>query len=189
MGIDLTADMQTNLGPLAPLAGTFEGEKGDDTAPGDDRGIEKNLFRERIEFTPIDLAENHEQKLQGLQYVRTAWRLGVAKPFHAQLGYWLWDAKARQLFHSFMIPRGMTVLAGASCDAKAREIRMVAEVGSPTFGICSNPFLDAEFRTVRYEMKLTIDDQGFSYEEDTQILMKGRQELFHHVDKNTLRRV
>ena len=189
MGTDLAADLKANLGPLLPLAGTFEGDKGDDTAPDDDRGTEKNLFRERWVLVPFGPADNHEQHLWGLSYTRSAFRLGVEKSFHEQLGFWLWDPKAKQLFHSFMIPRGMTVLAGASCDAKARVINLAAEVGSPTFGICSNPYLDAEFRTVRYDMKLTIDDNGFSYEEDTVILMKGRKELFHHIDKNTLRRV
>ena len=70
--------------------------------------------------------------------------------------------------------------------AKLRE----AEVGSETFGICSNPFLDEEFKTVRYELEVTIHDGGsFSYAEDTQLRMKGRADLFHHTDGNTLHRV
>jgi len=32
------------------------------------------------------------------------------------------------------------------------------------------------------------DDQSFSYEEDTQLQIKGRKDLFHHIDKNTLKR-
>ncbi|MBI3395827.1 MAG: FABP family protein, partial [Spirochaetia bacterium] len=51
------------LGPLGALAGIWEGEKGDDTAPSDDRGTEKNKFRERITFQIMDPVQNHEQTL------------------------------------------------------------------------------------------------------------------------------
>ena len=65
-----------------------------------------------------------------------------------------------------------------------------ADVSSETYGICSNQFLDREFKTVRYELKVTIHGHNaFTYEEDTQIRMKGKDELFHHRDKNTLKRV
>ena len=51
-------------------------------------------------------------------------------------------------------------------------------------------FLDKEFQTVKFVMNVNvIDDQTFSYEQDTQIKIKGQSELFHHIDKNTLKRV
>ena len=45
----MTDDIIKNLGPLATLAGTWEGEKGDDTAPSENRGTETNKFREQID--------------------------------------------------------------------------------------------------------------------------------------------
>ena len=33
------------------------------------------------------------------------------------------------------------------------------------------------------------DENSFSYEEDTQLQIKGQSELFHHIDKNTLKRL
>lgn len=183
-------DLRRNLGPLAALAGIWEGQKGDDTAPADDRGVENNKYRERLVFEPIGPTQNHEQVLYGLRYSTMAWRLGEEAPFHEELGYWSWDAKAKQVFRAFMPPRGLTVFAGGSVEPTAREWKIAAEVGSATFGICSNPFLDAEFRTVRYDLKITVHgDDSFSYEEDTVMLMKGRKDLFHHVDKNTVKRV
>lgn len=177
------------LGPLANLVGTWEGSIGDDTAPGDDRGVEKNKFRELFVFTPFGPANNHEQTLYGLNYVRTAWRIGADQPFHEQIGYWLWDADAQQVMHSFMIPRGMVVLAGGSASADSKEISVKAELGSSTFGICSGPFLDREFKTVRYESRIQFNSSGsFSYEENTQILMKGRKDIFNHIDKNSLKK-
>jgi len=65
----------------------------------------------------------------------------------------------------------------------------VADVGSQTFGICSNPFLDREFRTVRYELSVDLPELGrLYYREDTQLQLAGRDEIFHHTDENTLSR-
>jgi hypothetical protein len=178
------------LGPLAPLAGVWEGEKGTDTAPDEDRGTEINKYREHLVLEPIGLVENHEQKLQGLRYATTAWRLGEADAFHEEVGYWLWDAAARQVLRCFLVPRGVSVIAGGTVEPDATNFDLVAEVGSETYGICSNRFLDEEFKTVRYALKVTIHGaDSFSYREDTQLRMKGRPDLFHHTDENTLRRV
>lgn len=179
-----------NLGPLAPLAGRWTGTKGHDTAPGDDRGTETNLFREEFVFEPIGRVDNHEQMLYGLRYLRVAWRIGEPAPFHEQVGYFLWDVKTESAMHSFFVPRGIGVLAGSKAPPKARSFKFQAELGSPTFGILSNPFLDREFKTVRYEGKLEIvSHDSFSYEEDTVIQIKNQPSLFHHIDKNTLTRV
>jgi len=185
----MTDEIIKNLGPLAPLAGVWEGEKGDDTAPDDDRGVQTNKFRERITFEPMGPVNNHEQALYGLRYATTAWRVGAPNPFHEELGYWLWDAKAKQVLRCFIVPRGVTVLAGGTVEANAKSFELAADVGSETYGICSNKFLDKEFKTVRYELKITIhEDESFSYEEDTQLKIKGQVDLFHHIDKNTLKR-
>lgn len=186
----MTDDIIKNLGPLAALAGTWEGEKGDDTAPDDDpRNTEINKFREQMTFVPFGPVDNHAQKLYGLRYSTTAWRLGEDDPFHEELGYWLWDAKERQVLRCFIVPRGVTVIAGGTVEPNAKSFELSADLGSETYGICSNKFLDKEFKTVRYELQVTIHDDGsFSYEEDTQLKIKGQSDLFHHVDKNTLRR-
>ncbi len=185
----MTDEIIKNLGPLAPLAGIWEGVKGDDTAPSDDRGKETNKFRERLTFEPIGPVDNHEQKLYGLRYATMAWRLGEDNPFHEERGYWLWDAQAKQVLRCFIVPRGVAVIAGGTVEPGANTFELAADVGSETYGICSNQFLDKEFKTVRYELKVTIhDDQSFSYEEDTQLQIKGRKDLFHHIDKNTLKR-
>ena len=83
----MTDENITNLGPLAHFAGTWEGDKGKDESPDDDRvSIEHNAFRERVVLEPIGLVENHEQSLYGLRYARTAWRLGADESFHEQVG-------------------------------------------------------------------------------------------------------
>ncbi len=178
------------FGPLAAFAGTWQGSTGDDTAPDDFRGVEKNAFREQIVFTPMAPAVNHEQTLYVVSYTRTAWRLREEDPFHQQLGYWLWDPAAKQVMHSFMIPRGVTVLAGGTAEPDSTALAVKATRGSSTFGICSNPFLDEEFRTVAYEARITLhSSQLFSYREDTQIQIKGQRDIFHHIDQNTLEKM
>ena len=180
-----------NLGPLAPLAGTWEGDKGDDTAPDDDpKETEINKYRERLVFDPFDRVNNHTQVLYGLRYSTTAWRLGEESPFHEELGYWLWDKAEKQVTRCFIVPRGVTVIAGGTVEPDAKEFNLSADVGSETYGICSNLFLDREFKTVRYELKVTIhDENSFSYEEDTHLQVKGQAELFHHTDGNEMKRV
>ncbi len=178
------------LGPLGQLAGIWEGDKGGDTAPSKNRGTEQNKFRERMTFDPFGPVNNHEQELFGLRYSTTAWKIGSESPFHEELGYWLWDAANRQAMRCFIVPRGVNVLAGGTVEEKANSFELSAEAGSDTYGICSNLFLDKEFKTVKYLLKVTVhSDQSFSYEEDTQIQIKGKPELFHHIDKNTLTKV
>jgi len=187
----MTDENIRNLGPLAPFAGTWEGTKGIDLAPDDDRvSVERNEFSEKVVLEPIGLVENHEQSLYGLRYSKMAWRLGAEDPFHEEVGYWLWDAAARQVMLSFIVPRGVTVLAGGTVEPDANSFKLSAEVGSEVFGICSGPFLDEEFKTVRYDIELTINADGsFSYAQNTQLHIKGQTEIFAHTDENTLRKV
>lgn len=179
-----------NYGPLYHLIGTWEGIKGDDIAPSDDRGTENNKFKERIVFTPIGMVNNHEQTLFGLRYSTMAWRIGEENSFHEEVGYWLWDGKAGQIMKSFIVPRGVTVLAGGTANKNDKTFSMSAVQGSATYGICSNVFLDQEFKTVQFDLKVTIHDNNtFSYDEDSQLKMKGRDKVFHHTDKNTLTKI
>jgi hypothetical protein len=183
--------MAEELGPLAGLEGVWEGEKGTDTAPDDDRvSTEINRYRERMTFEPTGVVRNHEQQLYGLRYATTAWRIGEEEPFHEELGYWLWDAGEKQVLRCFMVPRGVTVIAGGTAEPDARSFDLAADVGSETYGICSNRFLDREFRTVRYELRFERrGDDTIHYWEDTVLQIRGQDEPFHHTDENTLTRV
>ncbi len=186
----MNGDILQHLGPLSALAGVWEGDKGDDVAPSGDRGTKQTVFRERLIFEPFGPVKNHEQELYGLRCARMVWRLGEDAPFHEDTGYWLWDAAAKQVLRCLAVPRGVAVLAGGTVEPDAKAFEISAEAGSDTYGICSNKFLDREFKTVRYELRITVHGQNsFTYREDTQLKIKGQKEIFHHTDANQVTRV
>jgi len=175
-----------NLGPLTTLVGTWEGDDGVDISPSKTGPVETK-FRERITFEPMGPVVNGPQVLYGLRYATMAWPLGQENPFHEEVGYWLWDVHSQHVMRCFIVPRGVTVQAGGLADPKATMFEMAAEVGSDTFGITSNPFLDQAFKTVYFKVTVTIHDHNrFSYSEDTQLKIHGRADVFHHTDQNTL---
>lgn len=185
----MSSEATDELGPLARLVGTWEGDKGEDLSPSDTRGDGRNVYRERMVFEPTGRVDNHEQILFGLRYRTTAWRLGADAPFHEELGYWMWDAAHGQVMRCFLVPRGISVIAGGTAAADDTSFSLAATLGSPTYGICSNPFLDAQFKTVRYELTLTLHPDGsLSYDENTMMQLPDRARLFQHTDANTLRR-
>ena len=65
------------------------------------------------------------------------------------------------------------------------------ELGSPTNGICSIPFLDHAFRTAQYRITVTVNDDGTLVATTrTRCCKIARpREPFHHTDRNTLRKV
>ncbi len=89
-----------------------------------------------------------------------------------------------------LIPRGVSVIAAGTVEPDARRFKLAAHEGSPTFGICCNPFLYGEFRTVSFDLEMTFHgDESFSYDKITMIQIKGQNALFEHRDRNTLKRV
>lgn len=192
-------DTLANLGPLRALAGVWTGVGGLDVHPvgaGSDisgpviDGSEHNTFVERYELHPIDPQTNGPQLLYGLRYHTHIVKPGEVETFHDQVGYWLWEPAACTVLHTLAIPRGQVLLAAGRAEPDATEFEVAATLGSETFGILSNPFLDAAFRTVSFRMRVTVhDDRTWSYEEHAELSVRGRDGLVDHVDRNTLTRV
>src|SRR5512137_934449 len=150
-------DLETlrHLGPLAALAGTWEGE-GVDTHPVA-HGSEDEPYRERIVFEAIDPQPNGPQLLYGLRYHQHVNKLDEPLTFHDQVGYWLWEAAAG-----------------------ARSFTVRSTLRSPTAGIVSAPFLDRNFSTTSYQVTFTVHDDGtIAYEQDTVLQIARRPEPFH----------
>ena len=184
----MTDSILDQLGPLAPLAGTWQGSEGLDTSWIHGQSTE-TPFRETAKFTPLGSVNNGPQALYGLRYTTTAWRLNEDTPFHEEVGYWLWDGDQQQVLRCFMVPRGVLINAGGAATASSRSFHLAAEIGSETYGILSNQFLHASHKTTAYSLDVTIHDDGsFSYEEDTELWFPANNAIFHHTDRNRLYR-
>src|SRR3984957_20086634 len=182
-------DTLAHLGPLAAMAGVWQGTMGADAHP-ELGGTERNTFVERYEAQPIDRQTNGPQLFYGLRYHTHIVKPGEVETFHDQVGYWLWEPATETVTLTLGIPRGQVLLAGGPARGDATEFELTATVGSEVYGICSNPFLDQAFRTLSYRIHVAINDDGtWSYEEEGVLQIPGREELAHHIDHNTLSRV
>ncbi len=178
-----------NLGPLAPMAGIWQGQRGLDIKPKAD-GPRKQAYVERIELQPIDPVTNGPQLFYGLRYLILIQKPDQVKTYHEQVGYWLWEPATNTVIQTLAIPRGQIAMAAAEVAPDAKTFELVAKLESDTYGIRSNPFLEYGFKTVEYRIKVTINDDGtWGYEEDTVMMIRGQSEPFHHVDRNLLHKV
>jgi hypothetical protein len=168
------------------MAGVWEGTKGSDQHPVLE-GTEKNTFVEHYELHPIDRQTNGPQLFYGLRYHTHITKPGEAETFHDQVGYWLFEPAAETVTLTLGIPRGQVLLASGAAGSDAKDFELTASVGSEVHGILSNPFLDQAFRTLSYRIHVTVNRDGtWSYEEEGVLQIPGRDELFSHIDRNTL---
>ena len=185
---DFDPDTLAHLGPLAPMAGTFEGD-GADVHPVAE-GVGTDAYIEHYDLQPIDPQTNGPQLFYGLRYHVRIVRPGEIIAFHDQVGYWLWEPATSTVFQTIAIPRCQVALASGPAAADATEFELVATAGLGTYGICSGAFLDQAFRTMAFRIHVVTHGDGtWSYEEETVMEVLGRDEPFHHTDKNTLRQI
>jgi hypothetical protein len=186
---DVDPDTLANLGPLTRLAGVWEGRKGVDVNPKAD-GPERREFLERIELHPIDPQANGPQLLYGLRYHIHIVASDEDTTFHDQIGYWLWEPATGLIMQTLAIPRGQVALAKGQANADGSGLSVRAERGGPGYGICSTDFLEWAFRTDSYQLDIRFEaDGGWSYVSTTMLQVRGRDEPFKHIDRNTLVKV
>ena len=182
-------DTLAALGPLAPMAGVWEGTRGVDVAPKA-AGPRTQEFYERIELQPVDPGNNGPQLLYALRYHTWMCKPGESATYHDQVGYWHWEPATGLIMQSLAIPRGQVVLAGGFAKPGDKQISVEARRGDPRFGICSTTFLDEAFRTDYYRIDITFNDDGsWTYVTRTDLAIKGKTPAFDHRDTNTLRRI
>ena len=177
-------------GPLGPLAGEWEGDGGLDTAFSHSQNqVLGTPFREKCTLKPFGPVDNGDQHLYGLDYRTAMWRGDEENPFHTEVGYWLWDGGTGEVLRGFVVPRGITVLAGGNAAADADAFTLRAVRGEVPYGIGENLYLAANASTLSYEVTITIGRDTWSYDETTMLQMNEFAEPFAHTDHNTLRRV
>lgn len=185
----LDVDTLRNLGPLAGMAGVWQGTRGLDVKPKAE-GPKKQAYVERIELQPIDPQTNGPQLLYGLRYHTHIVKPEQVKTYHDQVGYWLWEPATGGIIHTLTIPRGQVVMAYGQAAANAKTFTVSATAEDLSFGIRSSPFLEYAFRTTAFRIAVSINADGtWSYEEDTVLMIRGQTEPFHHTDRNTLQKI
>ncbi|MFI5042139.1 MAG: heme-binding beta-barrel domain-containing protein [Acidimicrobiales bacterium] len=177
-------------GPLGALAGEWEGEGGLDTAFSHaENKVLGTPYREKCTMKPFGPVDNGNQHLYGLDYRSAMWRGDEENPFHTEVGYWLWDAATGEVLRGFVVPRGITVLAGGAAAADATEFVLKAAQGEPQYNIGENLYLAKNASTLSYQATITSGADTWSYDETTMLRMTEFAAPFAHTDHNTLRRV
>lgn len=181
------------LGPLTPLVGYWEGNVGVDVSYRhiDDETTTTGYF-EKAWFLPIPTQQNGDQFLEGLKFGMTAWRHGeeAMKPFHDEVGYFLWDEAHGQVMRDVVFGRAIAILAGGDARPRDKILNFKATPGNPNYGILQNKYLLERAEITDFEGTFTFNDEGsFSY--DQTLILKltefGGQEM-RHTDRNTLHR-
>jgi len=178
-------------GPLAGLIGTWEsGFNGLDVSYHNDKGkIAETAYRETTTFKPFGPVDSGDQYLYGLDYRTAAYRQGADRPFHTEVGYWMWDALQRQIVRCFTSPRATTLIAGGTAEPDATTFKLAAQLGSNTYGILSNKYLDEVAKTTRFDVTVTVEGDTFTYDETTVVEHTKFPAVILHTDRNTLKRV
>ena len=183
--------MADEWGPLSALAGEWEGEGGLDSSFSHTRNeVVGTPYLEKLTLKPFGPVDNGRQSLYGLDYKSAMWRGDEENPFHTEVGYWLWDSATGEVMRGFVVPRGITVLAGGVAAADATSFQLSARPGDPQYNIGENKYLAENASTLSYDVTITINDDGtWSYDEMTMLKMVEFDEPFSHSDRNTLHKV
>ena len=179
--------MSEEWGPLAGLIGEWEGTSGIDVAYSHAKGeVIETPYLERVTMKPFGPVDNGRQRLFGLDYRTAMWRGSEENPFHTEVGYWLWDAATGEVLRGFVVPRGITVLAGGFTSADSGEFTMTAGAPDSPYRIGENAYLVENASTVAYRSTITVEDDAWRYDETTTLRMKEIPGDFAHTDSNRM---
>ncbi len=178
----------TPWGPLAGLIGTWEsGLDGVDVSFHSDKGkLGETKFRERTTFAPFGPITVGPHPLYGLDYRTATWRDGDERPFHTEVGYWMWDGANRQVVRCFIVPHATTLIAGATVESDATSFKLESSLGSSTYGILSTTYLTTVAQTTRFDVSIDVGPTSFSYEQTTVVEYQRQPTVILHTDRNTL---
>jgi hypothetical protein len=177
-----------DYGPLACLIGRWQGDKGMDIAPEPD-GLENTPFFEEIIFEACGDVTNAEQQVLAIvRYHQVVSRQSNNEVFHNESGYLTWHAEERVVTQSFVIPRGVAVVAGGTGEILADRtvISVRAALDDDDYSLTQAPFMRDNASTQSFEHRVTVTGNELWYEETTVVDIYGS--IFDHKDSNTLTR-
>lgn len=177
-----------NYGPLTSLIGHWKGDSGMDVSPEPD-GDDHNPYYETILFEPAGDVDNAEtQELMILRYHLVAARKKNDKVFHDECGYLTWCPESGAITQSFVIPRGVGVVAGGSAEVTNNGVALEvsAALDDDDYGIAQGPFMRDNASTQSFTRRLEVKGDELHYKQTTVVDIYGR--VFDHTDENTLTR-
>ena len=90
---------------------------------------------------------------------------------------------------SFVIPRGVAVLAGGEINLNNNELKLSVSVkeNDTNWGIVQSPFMLKKAKTLSFTREFLISDNKLKYSQETVLDIYGK--IFTHTDENTLSKV
>ena len=177
-----------DYGPLACLVGDWEGDGGMDVSPESD-GQEQTPYFETILFEACgDVSNAEKQNLAILRYHQIVMKKLNGEVFHNETGYLTWDADNKVVTQSFVIPRGVAVVAGGSggLTNSGSLIRVAASIDDDDYTISQAPFMRDNASTQSFTHEIEVSGDTLRYVETTVVDIYGK--VFDHTDGNTLNR-
>lgn len=177
-----------DYGPLAHLIGNWSGDSGMDVAPEPD-GEAASPYYETIVIEAAGDTDNAEtQELAIVHYHQVVRRKSNDKVFHNESGFYTYDADTGVITQSFVIPRGVAVIAGGQAEATDNGvvINVQAALDDNDYGIAQAPFMRDNASTQSFSHRIVVEGNELTYEETTVVDIYGR--IFDHTDANTLTR-
>ena len=178
-----------NFGLLKGLIGVWTGEEGVDVAPEPD-GAENNPYFETITYSALGGVTNAEsQNSAVVHYRQIVKRKSDGEVFHDETGYWMWDAAAKIVMHSLVIPRAVCVLAVGKCTGEQDDdgcaiIEIAAKIDDARWKNIQSPFMEENARTIEFRHRVVGGDGKLSYSETTMVDIYSK--TFEHTDQNEL---
>ena len=80
----------------------------------------------------------------------------------------------------FVVPRGITTLAGGTAASDATTFTLKAVHGDAQDGIGENKYLAKNASTLSYEVTITLGEDTWSYDEVTMLRMRVRRAPLAH---------
>ena len=184
---DVSPDGLANLGPLRRLAGVWQADKGVDINPKAE-GPERRVFREHVRMDPIDPQTNGPQLFYGLRY-----HIHINTPeekitFHDQVGYWLMGACNRPDHAERDHSAGAGCARIRHCKAGRQNILRHSEAWRHALWNLLNRIPRRSLPHDDYRCDITFNDDGsWTYNLQTRLVVRGREQPFDHHDTNTLK--
>lgn len=179
---------EVDYGPLTSLIGNWAGDEGMDVSPEPD-GEDHSPYYETMLFEPCGDVDNAEsQELIVLRYHLVVARKKNDKVFHNESCYLTWCEASGDIVQSFVIPRGVGVVAGGKAETMKDGvvIEVFASLDDVDYGIVQGPFMRDNASTQSFTRRIEVTGDRLSYRQNTVIDIYGR--VVDHTDENTLSR-